>query len=109
MWTKRNLLTAILAVGMLLALANVARPATPEQIENAIDAGVAWLVANQNGDGSWGGVGPGSRHRLERYQAAGSDTGNACRLQCRNTSRAELYLRPGGCRPLWAWHGNIIR
>jgi len=54
MWTKRNLLRAILAAAMLLAVANVARPATPEQIEDAIDAGVAWLVANQNGDGSWG-------------------------------------------------------
>lgn len=55
MWAKRNLLTAILAVGMLLAVANVARPATPEQIETAINNGVAWLVAHQNADGSWGG------------------------------------------------------
>ena len=54
MYTKRNLLSTILAVAMLLLIAVPVRAAIPEAIEASIDAGVEWLVANQNGDGSWG-------------------------------------------------------
>ncbi len=54
MYTKRNLLSTIMAVAILLLTAIPARPATPEQIEAAINAGVAWLVNGQNTDGSWG-------------------------------------------------------
>jgi len=54
MYTKRNLVSAILAVAILLLTAIPARPATEAQIEAAINAGVAWLVNEQNDDGSWG-------------------------------------------------------
>jgi len=54
MYTKRNLVSAILAVAIMLLTAIPATPATPEQIEAAIDNGIAWLLANQNADGSWG-------------------------------------------------------
>ena len=54
MCKKRNLVSAVLALAMLLFTAIPAFAATPEQIEASIDAGVEWLVANQNVDGSWG-------------------------------------------------------
>jgi hypothetical protein len=54
MYTKRNLVSAVLALAMLLLGAMPAWSATPEQIEAAINAGVKWLVDNQNADGSWG-------------------------------------------------------
>ena len=53
MCSKQNLLSAILAAAILLLTAMPAFAATPEQIEAAIDDGVAWLVAAQNADGSW--------------------------------------------------------
>ena len=54
MCRKRNLVSAVLALAMLLLTAIPAFAATPEQIEAAIDDGVEWLVDNQNADGSWG-------------------------------------------------------
>lgn len=54
MWTKRNLLSAILAVAILLLAVMPARAATEEEIEQAIVDGLAWLAAQQNPDGSWG-------------------------------------------------------
>jgi len=47
----RNILVAAV---LLLALSTQANAATPEQIEASIQNGTAWLVANQNPDGSWG-------------------------------------------------------
>lgn len=54
MYTTRNTIIAILAGAVLLVGTMPAWSATPDEIEAAIDAGVAWLVANQNDDGSWG-------------------------------------------------------
>jgi len=54
MYTKRNLVSAILAAAILLLTSMPAFAATPEEIEAAIDKGVAWLVGAQNADGSWG-------------------------------------------------------
>lgn len=54
MYTKRDWVCAILAAAILLVGAMPAWSATPEQIEASIDAGVAWLLNNQNDDGSWG-------------------------------------------------------
>ncbi|MHC4356854.1 MAG: hypothetical protein ACYS0H_29495, partial [Planctomycetota bacterium] len=54
MRSKQNLLSAILAAAILLLTSMPAFAATPEEIEAAINDGVAWLIANQNGDGSWG-------------------------------------------------------
>ncbi len=56
MYTKRNLVSAILAVAILLLTAIPAHPATEAEIEAAINDGVAWLVNEQNDDGSWGGM-----------------------------------------------------
>jgi len=53
MYTKRNLISAILAVGMLLAVASVTQAASEAEKQLAIDAGLAWLAGQQNGDGSW--------------------------------------------------------
>ena len=55
----RRLLTkaAGIAVMVVLAVSLVAPPvhgATPEQIESAIEDGLAWLATQQNADGSWG-------------------------------------------------------
>jgi len=49
-----HLSVVLLATGMLLAVATVAQAASEAEIEAAINKGVAWLVANQNPDGSWG-------------------------------------------------------
>ena len=54
MCTKRNLVSPILAAAILLVGTMPAWSATPEEIEASINAGVAWLVANRNADGSWG-------------------------------------------------------
>ena len=43
----------LLAVGMLLALANVAHAATEAEKQTAIDAGLAYLAGVQLGDGHW--------------------------------------------------------
>ena len=53
MWRKRNLVSAILAVGLLLGLANVAHAATEAEKQAAIDAGLVWLAGIQAGDGHW--------------------------------------------------------
>ncbi len=54
MCAKNKVSSAILMVAILLLLVSAARPATPEAIETAINKGVAWLVAQQKVDGSWG-------------------------------------------------------
>lgn len=51
---KRNVLMLILVPVMFLLTSLPALAATPEQIVAAIDDGVAWLVLDQNADGSWG-------------------------------------------------------
>jgi hypothetical protein len=53
MWRKRNFVSAILAVGLLLGLANVAHAATEAEKQAAIDAGLAWLAGQQQADGHW--------------------------------------------------------
>ncbi len=53
MWTKRNLVSGILAVAILLLAVMPARAATEEEIEQAIVDGLAWLAAQQNPNGSW--------------------------------------------------------
>jgi hypothetical protein len=53
MCIKRNLLTVTLAVVILLLTAIPARPATEAEKQAAIDAGLAWLATQQNGNGSW--------------------------------------------------------
>jgi len=50
--------TVILSVVMLLALMTFpAQAATEEEIEDSIEAGIAWLASVQNPDGSWGPAG----------------------------------------------------
>jgi len=53
MWTKRNWASAILAVGLLLAVTSVAHAASEAEKQAAIDAGLGWLAAVQAGDGHW--------------------------------------------------------
>lgn len=51
---KRNLLRAILMIVILCFLsASSAQAATQEQIDNAIDKGLVWLVNQQQSDGRW--------------------------------------------------------
>jgi hypothetical protein len=51
----RKVLTAILTVVVLTGLITFpAQAATQEEIEDSIEAGIAWLASVQNGDGSWG-------------------------------------------------------
>lgn len=47
-------LVAIIALSMFAAIATPASAATKEEIQEAVDDGVAWLAAQQNPDGSWG-------------------------------------------------------
>lgn len=46
---------SMMVMGLVLALggAGVARAATPEQIQTAIDRGLAWLLSQQQPNGSW--------------------------------------------------------
>lgn len=48
------LLSFILAVGLVAGMPLSASAAEPDEIKAAIDSGVAWLVEQQNPDGSWG-------------------------------------------------------
>ena len=49
-------LLVVLAASMTISVSPPAQaqPPTDQDIQDAIDAGIAWLVANQNSDGSWG-------------------------------------------------------
>ncbi len=47
-------IAAILAISAFAAMSPMASAATQEEIKNAIDRGIEWLVAQQNDDGSWG-------------------------------------------------------
>jgi len=50
----RGLVVVFLLLGLTVSLTVPAQAATEEDIQAAIDAGIAWLVAQQNPDGSWG-------------------------------------------------------
>lgn len=54
------MLSTILAVAILLLTAIPARPATEAEKQAAIDAGLAWLAGQQEGDGRWEYGDPGS-------------------------------------------------
>ncbi len=54
MCVRARLLTVILTAAVLLLTATPGRSATPAEIENAINNGIAWLLGQQNPDGSWG-------------------------------------------------------
>jgi len=52
---KRKLISILIALGLLIGLVAIpAQAATEEEIEKSIVAGLAWLVGQQNPDGSWG-------------------------------------------------------
>jgi len=54
----RGLLAVSLLLGLTLSLTVPAQAATEGEIQTAIDAGLVWLVAQQNADGSWGDYNP---------------------------------------------------
>lgn len=47
-------LALVLSLGIVAAVPLTVSAAEPEEIDAAIDSGVAWLVEQQNEDGSWG-------------------------------------------------------
>ena len=47
-------LLATIMIASVLTLIPAAQAATPDEISNAIDKGLAWLATQQNADGSWG-------------------------------------------------------
>jgi len=47
-------IAVILAISAFAAISPMANAATQEEIKDAIDRGIEWLVAQQNDDGSWG-------------------------------------------------------
>jgi len=52
---KRNVLSILVLLGLLLAMFAIPVQAAPEdEIEESIAAGLAWLADQQNADGSWG-------------------------------------------------------
>lgn len=57
-WNKKKgigiFAVAILVISVFAAMPFSASAASPEEIQEAIDDGIAWLVAQQNDDGSWG-------------------------------------------------------
>ena len=46
-------IAAILVISAFAAMTPMASAATQEEIKDAIDRGIEWLVAQQNDDGSW--------------------------------------------------------
>ncbi|KAF5425754.1 MAG: hypothetical protein C5S44_00030 [Candidatus Methanocomedens sp.] len=48
------LFAAIMVLSAVAVMCTTASAATEEDIENSINMGVAWLVDEQNSDGSWG-------------------------------------------------------
>ena len=50
----RGLLVVLLLLSLTASLTVPAQAASEEDIQAAIDAGIAWLVSQQNPDGSWG-------------------------------------------------------
>ena len=57
-------LTLALVLMLAVTLAAPAMAATPQQIEDAIEDGLAWLAGVQNADGSWSGAYPVARTGL---------------------------------------------
>jgi len=49
-------MSAFITIVSALLFTNVSFAATQAQIDNARANGIAWLIQNQNGDGSWGDV-----------------------------------------------------
>jgi len=50
---RRKSLVVLLVLATSISLSLSVRAATPEQIEAAINSGLAWLVPQQQPDGSW--------------------------------------------------------
>jgi hypothetical protein len=51
----KQILSIVVTLGLLIGLIAVpAQAATPEEIEESIQKGIEWLVAQQNPNGSWG-------------------------------------------------------
>jgi len=50
---RKKMLAAVLTLTFIFGLSSMAMAATQEKINQAIEDGVAWLVAQQNPDGSW--------------------------------------------------------
>ena len=50
---KRNLVSVVLTVSLLLTVTGLTQAATPEEIQESIDTGTAWLVSEQEDNGSW--------------------------------------------------------
>ena len=52
---KRKILSIVILLGLLVSLIAIpAQAATEDEIEESIQKGIEWLVAQQNPDGSWG-------------------------------------------------------
>lgn len=51
---NKDWLTQLLTGVLMLVVCSSSFAATPEQIDDARNKGLAWLLQNQNGDGSWG-------------------------------------------------------
>jgi hypothetical protein len=50
----KRIVWLLIILALLVSLVAIpTQAATPEQIDNSIDSGITWLVAQQQGDGSW--------------------------------------------------------
>ena len=51
---RKEFLAILFSILAIMAFSTPASAATPEEVENSIQNGTAWLAATQNPDGSWG-------------------------------------------------------